>query len=276
MLAPFTKMHGLGNDFVVFNALDQALQLEPDQVRRIADRRYGVGCDQVLLIRPPHHAEADFCYVVFNADGSQAEHCGNGIRCVAVYLRDQGFTANTRLTAETDGGLVQLHFEGDRVRVNMGVPTFDPARIPLAGVQQQALYRLRLETGVEVELALLALGNPHAVMLVDDVEQAPVAEYGAQLQRHACFPNSVNVGFMQTLDKTHIGLRVFERGVGETPACGSGACAAVVAGITMGRLAHSVEARLRGGSLSIAWAGAGEPVWKTGPAVMVYEGKINL
>ena len=275
MLLKFTKMHGLGNDFVVINALEQAVRLSPARARRIADRRYGVGCDQLLLVRPARRTGADFRFCVFNADGSRAEQCGNGIRCVALYLRERGLAARAMLTAETDAGLVQLCFEGDLVRVNMGRPCFEPARIPLVGVEQQPLYRLRL-AAAEVEVAALSLGNPHAVMLVDDVEQAPVAEYGAQLQEHARFPNGVNAGFMQVADESRVMLRVFERGVGETPACGSGACAAVVAGITMGRLARDVEARLRGGSLRISWAGDNEPVWMTGPATTVYEGQINL
>ncbi len=271
----FTKMHGLGNDFVLINALEQAVSLDSEQVRRIAHRRLGIGCDQVLVIRPSNNSAADFLYRIYNADGSEAEHCGNGIRCVALYLRANGIISKDELVAESPAGLLTLYFEGDLIRVNMGCPDFRPARIPLAVSAQQPLYRAELDKG-EIEFAALSLGNPHAVTRVNDVGQAPVGVIGPQLQAHALFPNSVNVGFMQILDDSRIRLRVYERGAGETLACGSGACATVVAGIKVYNLASEVEVLLPGGSLTISWAGDDEPVWMTGPGTSVYEGSIEV
>ncbi|MCY4281953.1 MAG: diaminopimelate epimerase [Gammaproteobacteria bacterium] len=270
----FTKMHGLGNDFVVINALEQAVNLDGEQVRRIAHRRLGVGCDQLLVIRPGTDGAADFLYSVYNADGSEAEHCGNGLRCVALYLRANGLIRKDELLAQTPAGLLKIYFEGDLVKVNMGCPDFEPARIPLAVAAPQQLYRAELDGG-QVEFAALSMGNPHAVVRVDDVESAPVELVGPHLQRHALFPAGVNAGFMQILDHSHIRLRVYERGVGETLACGTGACAAVVAGIEVYNLADKVQVSLPGGSLTVAWAGAGEPVWMTGPGTTVYEGRIG-
>lgn len=271
----FTKMHGLGNDFVVINALGQAVNLDSEQARRLAHRRLGVGCDQVLVIRPGRDGAADFLCNIYNADGSEAEQCGNGMRCVALYLRANGIINKDDVAVETPGGLVKLYFEGDLVRVNMGCPNFSPARIPLAATNAQQLYRAELDDG-EIEFAALSLGNPHAVIRVDDIAHAPVDTLGPQLQRHPMFPDSANVGFMQVLDNSHIRLRVHERGASETPACGSGACAAVVAGIKVYNLADKVEVALPGGSLTISWAGDDEPVWMTGPGTTVYEGRIDL
>ncbi len=269
-------MHGLGNDFVVLNGLERDVNLDREQLRRLADRRRGIGCDQVLLIRPPRRAQADFLYTIFNADGGAAEHCGNGIRCVARFLRDQGLASGDQLTAETSAGLVSIHFEeGELIRVNMGRPSFTPADIPLAVDEEQPLYPLDLD-GARLAVAALSLGNPHAVAFVDVLDGFPVAELGAQVQRCAMFPRGVNVGFAQRLDDSRIKLRVFERGVGETPACGSGACAAVVVGITRHDLEQDVEVSLPGGNLAVSWAGTGEPVWMTGPAAMVYRGQIEL
>ena len=268
-------MHGLGNDFVVVNGLEQTIEFDEEQIRMIADRRLGIGCDQLLLINPATHELADFRYGVFNADGSEAEHCGNGIRCVAVFLRDNGIVNKEELVAETGAGLVRTYFEDDLVRVCMGLPSFEPADIPLAVVEQQQSYRLEL-AGMNIDVAALSLGNPHAVLSVEDVDRVAVGEIGPQVQRHALFPNSVNVGFMQILDNSHIKLRVFERGVGETPACGSGACAAVVAGIKMHHLDENIDVSLQAGHLAVSWAGDGEPVWMKGPATTVYEGQINL
>ena len=271
----FTKMHGLGNDFVVINALEQAVNLDSEQVRRIAHRRLGVGCDQLLVIRPSRNGAADFLCNIYNADGSEAEQCGNGMRCVALYLRANGIISRDDVAVETPGGLVTLYFEGDLVRVNMGCPNFSPAQIPLTATKTQQRYRAELDQEA-VEFAALSLGNPHAVIRVDDLDNALVGSLGPQLQRHPMFPNSVNVGFMQVLDNSHIRLRVYERGVGETLACGSGACAAVVAGIKVYNLAEKVEVALPGGSLAISWAGDDEPVWMTGPGTTVYEGKIEV
>ena len=275
MRVKFTKMHGLGNDFVVINALEQAVELDREQIRRIADRRLGIGCDQLLVIRPKRHEQADFLCSIYNSDGSEAEHCGNGIRCVAAFLRDNGFISKDELVAETGAGLVKLYYEGDLVRVNMSRPNFKPVDIPLAAPEQQQFYNLEVD-GMNIEIVALSLGNPHAVLLVDDVDSAPVTGIGPQVQRHALFPNSVNVGFMQILDKSHIRLRVYERGAGETPACGSGACAAVAAGIKVYNLDSNIEVSLPGGSLAVSWAGDGEPVWMKGPSATVYEGIINL
>lgn len=275
MLLKFTKMHGLGNDFVVINALEQTVELDREQVRRIARRRFGIGCDQVLVIRPGRGGEADFLYSIYNSDGSEAEHCGNGIRCVARYLRDNGITCKDELVVESLAGLVRLCFKGDLVSVNMGRPDFEPQRIPLAATGQRQFYTVEME-GTDIEFSALSLGNPHAVIAVDDVDSAPVTVVGPQLQRHAMFPNSVNVGFMQVLDNSHIRLRVYERGAGETLACGTGACAAVVAGIKVYNLDSNVEASLPGGSLTVSWDGNDEPVWMTGPSTTVYEGNIIL
>ena len=275
MLLNFTKMHGLGNDFVVINALAQAVDLGSEQVRRIAHRRFGIGCDQVLLIRPARNGAADFLCSIYNSDGSEAEQCGNGMRCVAAYLRDNGIISKDELLAETGAGLVRLCFEGDLVRVNMGRPDFEPRRIPLAAAGQRQLYAVEVD-GADIEFAALSLGNPHAVIAVDDVDSAPVTVIGPQLQHLDLFPNSVNVGFMQVLDSSHIRLRVYERGAGETLACGTGACAAVIAGIKVYNLDSNVEASLPGGSLKVSWDGNDEPVWMTGPGTTVYEGSISL
>ncbi len=271
----FTKMHGLGNDFVVINALEQAVELNPEQARRIAHRRLGIGCDQILVIRPSRNDEADFLYGIYNSDGSEAEHCGNGIRCVASYLRENNIICKDELVADSGAGLIKLYFEDGLVRVNMGRPDFMPERIPLAVTGQRQLYKVQVN-GADIEFAALSLGNPHAVILVEDLDSAPVSVIGPQLQGNALFPNSVNVGFMQILDSSHIGLRVYERGAGETLACGTGACAAVVAGINVYNLESKVEVSLPGGSLTVSWHGDNEPIWMTGPSATVYEGSINL
>ena len=275
MSLKFTKMHGLGNDFVVINALEQAFDPDGDLVRRIADRRRGVGCDQLLVIRPARSEQADFLCGIYNSDGSEAEQCGNGMRCVAAFLRENGLIGKDELVAETGAGLVELYCDGDLIRVNMGHPNFDPAGIPLAVTRQRQSYSLEAE-GMNIEFAALSLGNPHAVLLVDDVDSAPVSVVGPQLQSHVLFPNSVNVGFMQILDDARIRLRVYERGAGETPACGSGACAAVAAGIKVYNLGRKVDVSLPGGSLEVSWAGDDTPIWMKGPSTIVYEGNINL
>ena len=275
MALHFTKMHGLGNDFVVVNALEQAFSPDRDQIRRIADRRYGIGCDQLLVIRPGRHEQADFLVGIYNSDGSEAEQCGNGMRCVAAYMRDNGFVGKDEMVAETASGMVKLYVEGDRIRVDMGRPGFDPVDIPLAATEQQKRYNLDVD-GINIEFAALSLGNPHAVLLVDDVDRAAVSVVGPQLQSHAAFPSSVNVGFMQILDDSRIRLRVYERGAGETPACGSGACAAVAAGIKVYNLARTVAVSLPGGSLEVSWADDDAPIWMKGPSTTVYEGNITL
>ena len=275
VLLKFTKMHGLGNDFVVVSALEQAIDLDRDQVRRLADRRRGIGCDQLLLIRPGRHEQADFLVSIYNPDGSEAEQCGNGIRCVAAFLRENGLIRKDELVAETGAGLVKLYYEDNLIRVNMGSPGFNPVDIPLAVAEQRRTYDLVVD-GMNIEMAALSLGNPHAVLLVDDVDSAPVGVIGPLVQTHAAFPNSVNVGFMQILDDSHIRLRVFERGAGETQACGSGACAAVAAGIKVYNLGRKVDVSLPGGTLEVSWADDDAPIWMKGPSTTVYEGNINL
>lgn len=272
----FTKMHGCGNDFVVFDTFSGPLDLSREQVRHIADRRRGIGCDQVLLLGPAEDDGADVRYRIFNADGEEVMQCGNGARCAAVYLRQKGLLSKAQIIAETGAGALALTLGADgNVDVNMGRPDFDPARIPLAHGPEASLYRVEL-AGEAVEFAALALGNPHAVIEVRDVDRADVEGRGARLQQSGLFPAGVNVGFMQVLNPRAFRLRVFERGAGETLACGSGASAAMVAACRRGRLHGAAEAELRGGRLSLSWAGAGQPVYMSGPASTVYEGTLEL
>ena len=272
----FTKMHGLGNDFVVVNSFEQDIQLDAEQIRFLADRRLGIGCDQLLLLGPPGSKDCDVNYRIFNADGGEVSQCGNGSRCVAVYLRKKGLVEKDTITAETSHGKIHLYIEDDdKVRVDMSVPQLDPDAIPLKFSQRAEQYPLQLD-GIDVTLRALSIGNPHAVLLVDDVEQAPVHVLGPRIQESGLFPEGVNVGFMQIIDRKHILLRVYERGAGETMACGSGACAAVVAGCLAGELEETVDVGLRGGHLSVSWQGEGNSVWMIGPATFVYEGRIIL
>jgi len=273
----FVKMQGLGNDFVVFDATREPLELDAASVRRIADRRFGVGCDQVLVVAPAPSPEADFRYRIFNRDGGEVEQCGNGARCFARYVHDAGLSRRNPLVVETLGGRLVLHLRPDgRVSVNMGVPVFEPARIPLRTGEAHDEYELEVAGFGRVRFGAVSLGNPHAVLRVDDIERAPVEALGAALEGHPFFPARVNVGFMQLCDREHARLRVFERGAGETLACGSGACAAAAVGMRRGWLAQRVTMTLRGGDLEIAWAGPGEPVWMTGPAVRVFTGELDL
>lgn len=272
----FTKMQGIGNDFVVIDARSQPIELGADQLRHLADRRFGVGCDQVLLLEPPRQAGADVRYRIFNHDGAEVEQCGNGARCIARYLHENGLAEHAEIVAETTAGLITLFLEPDhQVRVNMGVPDFEPEHIPLKIAARAMIYSLPLQQG-DVQFRAVSMGNPHAVLQVVDIDSAPVSELGPLLQHQAQFPASVNVGFMQVIDRGHIRLRVYERGVGETPACGTGACAAAVTGIQARLLDADVSVDLPGGRLHIHWAGAGEPVWMTGPAEFVYQGSIEL
>jgi diaminopimelate epimerase len=272
----FTKMHGLGNDFVVFNALQSPIELSADQLRFIADRRFGIGCDQVLMIEASQTPGVDVRYRIFNADGNEVEQCGNGIRCVGDYLRKRSLIEGDAITVETINGLVTIHFEDEeQIRVDMGVPVFEPEAVPLATMQQQLVYPLRLDGG-EVEIMAVSMGNPHAVLLVDNVAEAQVSSMGPEIQQKPLFPRGVNVGFMEIVDEGHIRLRVYERGVGETLACGTGACGAVAAGINAGKLANEVDVELKGGNLQISWAGEGQGVWMSGPATTVYEGQIEI
>jgi len=272
----FSKMHGLGNDFVVIDAIRQAVNLSAEQIRFLADRRFGVGCDQVLLVESANQKEVDFQYRIFNADGGEVEQCGNGVRCFARFVREQGLTAKDRIRVATRSGIVEpeIQTDGD-IRVNMGIPVLSPKEIPFKAEQQAILYPVQVGDQT-LDLSVVSMGNPHAVLLVEDIESAPVRELGVQIESHNRFPQRVNAGFMQVIDPGHIRLRVFERGVGETHACGTGACAAVVAGRLRQLLAESVRVSLTGGDLQIQWAGEGQIVWMTGPATTVFEGRISL
>jgi diaminopimelate epimerase len=272
----FTKMHGLGNDFVVFDAINQSLALTPAQVRFLADRRFGIGCDQLLLVERAEQPGVDFRYRIFNADGSEVQQCGNGARCFARFVRDKGLTDKDAIVVETASGIITLHIEADgQVRVNMGKPNFSPASLPFLAEAEQQVYVLEL--GEEtLSIGAVSMGNPHAVLQVEDVERAPVAELGPRLESHPRFPERVNVGFMQVLDSGAIRLRVYERGAAETLACGTGACAAVAVGRRWGLLGDDVRVSLPGGELAIRWAGEGEDLWMIGPATSVFEGTIEL
>lgn len=283
----FTKMQGAGNDFVVLDETRQRLNLTPAQYQRLADRHFGVGADQVLSVRPSPAPGVDFEYVIHNADGGEVEQCGNGARCFARYVADRGLARGDRIRVQTLSGVIEprLHPDG-RVTVDMGRPVFELAQVPFdaAGLsphKEGAWEKWHLALGTHadsaiVSVAVLSMGNPHAVQEVPDVDHAPVREQGPLIERHSRFPRRVNAGFMQVLDRDRIRLRVWERGAGETLACGTGACAAVVAGIRLGRLAPRVDVETRGGLLTIEWAGGDAPVLMTGPAVTVFEGEIDL
>jgi diaminopimelate epimerase len=271
----FAKMHGIGNDFVVFDAVRQRVELDAAAIRRLADRRFGVGCDQVLLVEPPRLPGAEFHYRIFNADGSEVEQCGNGARCFARFVRDHGLTEKDEIPVGTSAGLIRLFVEPDgQIRVDMGVPILEPALIPFLADAQSATYELDLD-GETLTIGAVSMGNPHAVTLVDDLDRAQVGRLGPRIESHPRFPNRVNAGFMQVLEPDRIRLRVHERGTGETLACGTGACAAVVSGRLRGLLRERVRVGLPGGDLVIQWPGAGQPVLMTGPAERVFEGEID-
>lgn len=275
MTLRFTKMHGLGNDFVVIDGIGQTVALDPERIRHLADRHLGIGCDQVLLVEASDRPDADFRYRIFNADGGEVEQCGNGARCFARFARDRGLTDRDELRVSTAGGLLALRLQSDgRVAVDMGQPRLEPAEIPFFATERASRYPIAAD-GVELEIGVVSMGNPHAVLVVDDVDRAPVPHLGPLLERHGRFPNRANVGFMQILAPDHIRLRVFERGAGETLACGSGACAAVVAGRLWGLLWPNVRVELPGGELTVHWAGEGESVVMIGPATTVFEGWIE-
>jgi len=272
----FTKMEALGNDFVVVDGINQSLALTPATIRQIADRRAGVGCDQLLIAEPPAHMAADVRYRIYNADGTEAEHCGNGVRCLARFLVDRGLTRSERLRIETDGRITETEVLPDgRVTVDMGVPELDPQRIPFRAPRQELDYRLATSQGERI-IGAVSMGNPHAVLAVDDIHTAPVATLGPEIEQHPRFPRRVNVGFMEIHGRDRIRLRVYERGAGETPACGTGACAAVVAGRLWDRLDAQVAVELPGGTLMIQWRGSGRSVWMTGAARTVFRGEIDL
>jgi diaminopimelate epimerase len=270
----FTKMHGLGNDFVMIDAVSQPVSLDADAVRALADRHRGVGCDQLLIVEPATGGEADFRYRIFNADGGEVEQCGNGARCFARFVVDRGLAAGPEIRVETLAGLLTLRLEDDgQVTVDMGAPRLEPEAIPFEASAESVSYALAVGDA-DYEIGAVSMGNPHAVLRVDDVDRAPVAELGPRIEAHPRFPRRVNVGFMQVVSPEHIRLRVFERGVGETEACGSGACAAVVSGRLRGWLASRVAVDVLGGRLMIEWQGVGSPVMMTGPTATVFEGRI--
>ncbi|MEQ1525185.1 MAG: diaminopimelate epimerase [Gallionella sp.] len=276
MILKFTKMHGAGNDFVVLDGTRQKIDLSPEQMRLLADRRFGVGCDQILLVEKPQHKNADFRYRIFNADGGEVEQCGNGARCFMRFVYDNKLTSKREITVETQCGLIVPRLEEDgRVTVNMGAPIFEAIRVPFTGGSDAISEPLEV-AGQTLQISAVSMGNPHTVQVVDDIELAPVATLGALIENHPRFPNRVNAGFMQIKDRHHIKLRVYERGAGETLSCGTGACAAAVAGIRRGLLDSPVNVATRGGMLTIAWENNDAPVLMTGPATTVFAGEINL
>jgi len=276
MRIAFTKMHGLGNDFVVIDAVSQGVALTPEQVRFLADRRRGVGCDQVLLVERSGLVGVDFRYRIFNADGGEVEQCGNGARCFARYVRDKGLTGKDEIVVETGGGIIRPRIEADgRVTVDMGRPRFEPEALPFLAEGRALDYPLRVGRS-SYSIGAVSMGNPHVVIQVADVQAAPVATLGPLIERHERFPRRVNVGFMEVVNAHHIRLRVYERGAGETLACGTGACAAVSVGRIWSLLEEGVDVDLPGGRLFIRWDGAEGPVWMTGPAETVYEGRTEL
>jgi len=276
MLLKFTKMHGAGNDFVVINGVHQHVHLTPEQLRLLADRHFGVGCDQILLVEKSQNPDVDFRYRIFNADGGEVEQCGNGARCFVRYVHDHKLTSKQKIVVETQSGLISPRLAEDgRVTVDMGAPIFDAARIPFLSESDDLVQILNVN-GSDIEISVVSMGNPHAVQVVENIETAPVNTQGPLIESHERFSKHVNAGFMQIVDRSHIRLRVFERGAGETLSCGSGACAAVVVGIQRGLLDETVHVATRGGTLSISWAGASEPVLMTGPAINVFDGEINI
>lgn len=276
MRLAFTKMHGLGNDFVVIDRVTQDVDLTTEQVRWLADRHMGVGFDQLLLVEPPDHPDVDFRYRIFNADGSEVSQCGNGARCFASFVRERKLSNKNILRVATRSGVIELRIAADGwITVNMGAPRFLPAEIPFVADQPALDYVVDV-AGQAITLSVANMGNPHAVLRVANVDTAPVAEWGPVLESHARFPERVNVGFLQTLNAHQARLRVYERGTGETMACGTGACAAVVTGIRQGWLASPVKVSLAGGDLEISWAGEGEPVIMRGPTAFVFDGVVTL
>lgn len=276
MQVEFSKMHGLGNDFMVVDAVTQNVFFSPDSIKRLADRHTGLGFDQLLIVEPPYDPESDFHYRIFNADGGEVEQCGNGARCFARFVRLKGLTNKYKIFVSTKKGKIILKVEDNEdVRVNMGEPNFEPSKIPFSAKQQEKTYLLRL--GEQTLLCgAVSMGNPHCVTIVEDVNTAPVEKLGPLLESHERFPERVNAGFMQVISRNEINLRVYERGAGETQACGTGACAAVAVGIAQGVLDNDVKVHLPGGDLQINWKGKGHPLYMTGSATHVFDGKIEL
>jgi diaminopimelate epimerase len=272
----FSKMHGLGNDFVVIDAINQSVSLTTEQIRFLADRQFGIGCDQLLLVEAPSDPAVDFRYRIFNADGSEVEQCGNGARCFVRFVHDKGLTDKSTITVETASGIIYptLIDDSGLVCVDMGEPEFEPRAIPFEATARSDVYQLTVDAYGEVAIQAVSMGNPHAVIRVEDVYTAPVEQLGALIESHPRFPQRVNVGFMQIMDAQHVRLRVFERGAGETLACGTGACAAAVSGIQRGWLQSPVSVTLPGGELTISWSGEGQSVLMTGPTAHVFDGEI--
>jgi diaminopimelate epimerase len=276
MLLKFTKMHGLGNDFVVLDLISQTCKLRASHVRKLADRRRGIGCDQLLVVEAPSDPDVDFRYRIYNQDGNEVEQCGNGARCFAKFVRDKKLTRKDTIRVETSAGILELKIREDRqIEVNMGLPELKPVRIPFRDEARAASYALQVDD-THYQIGAVSMGNPHAVLQVEDIETAPVGTLGPRIECHTDFPERVNAGFMQVVSSAEINLRVFERGAGETQACGSGACAAVVAGRLQGLLDECVTVNLPGGSLEIRWAGEEQPVIMTGPATTVFEGTVRI
>ncbi|WP_180054941.1 diaminopimelate epimerase [Acinetobacter sp. YH12113] len=276
MFLEFTKMHGLGNDFMVVDLISQRAYFDSLTIQRLADRHFGVGFDQLLVVEPPDVPNADFKYRIFNADGSEVEQCGNGVRCFARFVHERQLTSKTKIKVQTKAGIVEPELgQNGWVRVNMGQPKFLPQEIPFIADEPDNLYDLMLANEEKLSIDVVNMGNPHAVTIVQDILTANVARLGPQIESHERFPQRVNAGFMQILDEQHARLRVFERGVGETLACGTGACAAAVSGMRRGLLASKVEIELAGGKLQIEWK-EGDVVWMTGPTANVYEGRLDL
>ena len=272
----FTKMQGIGNDFIVIDGYSQSIQLSTAQIRQLADRHFGVGCDQLLLVEKPVNQAADFRYRIFNADGGEVEQCGNGARCFVRFVYEKKLTEKTLICVETANGLIYPKLEDNGlVTVNMGIPQFEPAQIPFITEAASLTYELNINHD-KVEMSVVSMGNPHAVQIVADIDIAPVKTQGALIENHQSFPQRVNAGFMQILSTHEIRLRVFERGTGETLACGTGACAAAVAGIRLNKILSPVTVLMQGGTLSISWEGSSSPVMMTGPAESVFDGEINI
>ena len=276
MLLEFTKMHGLGNDFMVVDLISQRAYLDTLTIQRLANRNFGIGFDQLLIVEPPDVPSADFKYRIFNADGSEVEQCGNGVRCFARFVHERQLTTKTKIKVQTKSGIVEPELGANGwVRVNMGYPKFLPQEIPFLADEPDNLYDIDLAEGEKLKIDVVNMGNPHAVTVVPDVINADVARIGPQVESHARFPARVNAGFMQIIDEKHARLRVYERGVGETLACGTGACAAAVSGMRRGLLANNVEIELAGGKLQIEWV-EGDVVWMTGPTTHVYDARLDL
>lgn len=276
MKVKFTKMHGLGNDFVVLDGIRQSLALTPEKLKHLGDRHFGVGCDQILLVEKSHRSDVDFRYRIFNADGGEVEQCGNGARCFVRFVHEAGLTTKRDLRVETQRGVIMPRLEADgSVTVDMGVPVFAPESIPFLSDTEALVQELAVGDCV-LQITAVSMGNPHAVQVVDDIDRAAVTTQGALIESHPRFPRRVNAGFMQIVGRQAIRLRVYERGAGETLSCGTGACAAVVTGISRGLLDSPVRVETRGGVLNIAWQGKGASVLMSGPAVTVFSGEIEL